>query len=397
MSKFLIISEGGDGIGLAMRLHAEGNEVRIWIRETEAEKRGTGLVEHAKDNSFGECVIADCTGAGPLLDHIRDNNHRVFGGSALADRLESDREFATQVMEQAGIKTPKSKSFTDWDTAEEFIKVAEERLVFKPEGSLSGIVPSYCPSDNEELLGSIEYFKTLIGPTKPEFTLQEFIEGTCVSTEGWFDGRKFIRPFNHTIERKHLMAGDIGPSGGCVGNIVWPVGDECPIVQATVLRLEEFLATHEYRGAIDVNAVVNDEGCYALEFTPRFGYDAFPTFLYSLYTGDFGSFIWSCCEGNAPDFMDVADRFGAGIRLSQPPWPTEKYDAEAGVPIRGLKQADLVDFFYPYEVSENDGRLTTSGGVGVVGVCKGSPNPGAQPVVLLAEREYVVHGLCGNI
>jgi phosphoribosylamine---glycine ligase len=371
VSRILVLSQGADGIGLCLRLKAEGHDVRIWVRETETEERGKGLVEHADDPSWGELVVADCTGLGALCDKLVEHGARVVGGSSLADRLETDREFASEVMDACGIDQPKSRSFTDWDTATEFIEASEDRLVFKPSGKLSGVVPSYCPSSNKELLESIEHFKTLVGSAQPEFTLQEFIEGVCVSTEGWFDGEKFLAPFNHTIERKHFLNGDIGPSGGCTGNLVWPCDASDPIVGRTVLRLEPFLREHKYRGAIDVNAVVNEEGVYALEFTPRFGYDAFPTYLYGLYTGDFGNLLYTMATGDAPKNMEVADRFAAGVRLSIPPWPTEKFHAEEGIPIRGITQDSLFTNFYPYDAMLQEDKLFTSGGFGIVGVMNG--------------------------
>lgn len=370
--RFLVVSEGGDGIGLCLRLAAEGNETRIWIRDPEAGKRGDGLVEHAKDYSFGEVIVADCTGAGPLLDSFRSHGAKVVGGSSLADRLESDRAFSDEVMEQCGIEIPKAKSFTDWETAKVFIAQSKEKLVFKPEGSLSGVVPSYCPSSNEELLESLEHFKQLCGSAQAEFTLQEFKDGVCISTEAWFDGDNFIEPFNHTVERKHFMDGDIGPSGGCTGNLVWLADRADPICRETVLRMEGFLREHSYRGAIDVNAVVNEEGVYALEFTPRFGYDAFPTFLYALYTGEIGSLLWDIASGAGRARLDVADRFGAGVRLSIPPWPSEQHKAEAGIPIRGIAQERLITDLYPYDVGLQEDKLVTSGGYGIIGVMNAS-------------------------
>ena len=349
---------------------AEGNEAKIWIAESDYEKRGEGLVEHTKDNSWGECVVADCTGSGPLLDHMVELGGHCVGGSSLMDHLESDRAFSSEVMDACGIHQPDAKSFTDWESATEFIKATEEKLVFKPEGNLSGVVPSYCPSSNDELLEAIDHFKVLCGPDDPQFTLQEFKEGTCVSTEGWFDGETFLEPFNHTVERKHFLNGDIGPSGGCTGNLVWPCEAD-PIVQATVLRLEDFLRKHQYRGAIDVNAVVNEEGVWALEFTPRFGYDAFPTYLHGLYTGEFGRLLWDMSRGEAAKNMEVEDRFAAGVRLSIPPWPTEKFKAEKGIPIRGITRDALNDRFYPYDVMTKDDNLVTSGGAGIVGVMNG--------------------------
>jgi phosphoribosylamine---glycine ligase len=367
--RFLILSQGADCVGLCLRLMAEGNEVRVFNRETETENRGKGLIDTTSDLYWGECVIADCTGLGILCDKFKEHGARVACGSSLMDKLETDRKFAEGVMHAAGIRTPKSKSFTDWESAVAFIRAAgDQRLVFKPEGSLSGCVPSYVSHDNEELLESIEHFKTLVGNAKPEFTLQEFIEGTCISTEGWFNGTSFVEPFNQTIERKHFLDGDLGPSGGCTGNLVWISGRENPVVRETILRMEGFLREHDYRGPLDVNAVVNEENAYALEFTPRFGYDAFPTLLYALYEGEMGRLLWDIASGNPVETMEVRDGFGAGVRLSIPPWPNEKHQAESGIPIRGLPQARLVTDFYPYDVELQDDRLMTSGGFGILGV-----------------------------
>jgi phosphoribosylamine--glycine ligase len=366
--RFLVLSEGGDGIGLALRLQAEGNEVRIWIRESDAEKRGTGLVEHATNDSWGDIVVADCTGSGPILDHMAEHGAKVVGGSSLADRLETDREFSDEVMRAAGIPTPESRSFDDWDEAEEFIRSSKDRLVFKPEGSLSGNIPSYTPSDNKELLEAMDHFESIAGSAKPQFTLQQFIEGTCVSTEGWFDGEKWVPPFNHTIERKHFLDGDIGPSGGCTGNTVWPCDPDDPSAREGIAKMEKFLTAHLYRGPIDLNSVVNEEGLWGLEFTPRMGWDSLPTFLYGLYDGDFGELLYQIASGDGPKRMPLRDVFAAGIRISLPPWPSEKYAAEQGIPIRGITPGELLTDFYPYEVEQRDGKLFTSGGVGIIGV-----------------------------
>ena len=369
--RFCLVSTGGDGVGLALRLRAEGHQVKLWIRENETEHRGKGLIEHADDADFGEIYLSDCSGNGVILDGLREMGALVFGGSCLADRLEGDRAFAQSVMERCGISTPEAKSFSDWESAEAFLRESQDRLVFKPEGGLSGNIPSYVPKDNQELLEAFPHFKAICGEAKPEFTLQQFIEGTCISTECFFDGNKFVRPFNHTIERKHLMNGDIGPSGGCTGNLIWLCDDSDPIVQKTVLLMEDFLREHRYIGTIDVNAVVNEEDVYALEFTPRFGWDSLPTYLYSMYTGEFGWLIYQMARGEGPEFQEVEDRFGAGVRISIPPWPNEKFHAERGIPILGVKPVDLITKLYPYDVELQGERLVTSGGYGIVGVMNG--------------------------
>lgn len=367
MSRFLVMSEGGDGHGLAVRLKAEGHDVKLWIREGSQDKIGNGLVDSSNEYEYGQIVIADCTGFGSLLDKFRDQGALVFGGGSFADKLEGDRAFAEEVMHRAGIETPMSLSTESWDDAVKAVKrlsQRSEKIVLKPEGSLSGVVPSYVAKSEEEALLMLERMEKRHDGGKVELTVQEFIKGQDISTEGWFNGHDWVDGmFNHTLEKKQLMNDDLGPSGGCTGNIVWPCDSKDPIVKHLLLKLTDTLREHLYVGAIDINCVVNDEGVYALEFTPRFGYDAFPTLLYTLFRSDFGSFVEDCARG-----VDVRGElpigFGAGVRLTIPPWPSSGTPKQ--VSIRGLEGSE--ESFYPYGVFLDGDELKSTGDDGSLGV-----------------------------
>lgn len=364
--KFFIISESGDGVGLALKLEDEGHEVSLYIRDDETAKRGANLLRGTKTAVItGETiVIADCTGNGTFCDTLRADGHAVLGGSRIADKLESDREYATRVMSDCGIKTPKTEFFSDWEQAEEYIRSVSHRLVFKPEGDLSGVVPSYVSSDEEDMLEMLSIYAAQSPKTVPAFALQEFIEGTCVSTECWHNSLGLLRPFNHTLERKQLMNGDLGPSGGCSGNVVWAC-EGCDICDATTGKLDSFLADIHWNGPIDVNAVVTEDAVYGLEFTPRFGYDATPTLLLALLDGEVGEFLAAVAQSTATE-MVLKDGFAAGLRVTVPPWPSEKYHSDKGIPLRGLRNFER---FYPYDVmADENGKLCTSGGYGITGV-----------------------------
>jgi phosphoribosylamine-glycine ligase len=369
---FLIISEGGDGLGLAIRLRAEGHKTSMWIRDPEAERRGEGLVEKGNSLELTPTLVADCTGSGALLDSYRNSGGLTYAGSQIQDRLESDRSFSSQIFEECGIQEPDSKEFHDWEEAKQFISSLDgsSKLVFKPEGKFSGNLPSYVSESNDDLLYMLDYFKGVVGEHEPEFVLQQFIKGTCISSEVWCAKGKIILPTNHTLERKQLMCGDIGPSGGCTGNVVWACFEEdCPLCKE-LLKLEGFLEECEYSGPIDVNFVVSSEGdIYALEFTPRFGYDSMPTFLYGLFNGDFGAFINDSCRGEVAD-LPLRNGYAAGVRLSCSPWPAEEFHAKPGLPLRGLSESGL-DSFYPYEVNLQEDAFVTSGGYGIIGVAVG--------------------------
>ena len=370
--KFFVISEGGDGAGLALRLQEEGHDVRIWFREVESANRCKGLVK--EDEGFeidhDTVIVADCTGSGDFCDSYRESGNPVLGGSKIADKLESDRAYSTDVFENSGIKTPETKFFNDWEEARAYVETSKDKLVFKPEGDLSGVIPSYVSSDSEDMLEMLEFYKGQSPRTVPAFALQSFIEGTCVSSEAWFNGTEFIGPFNHTIERKQLMNNDLGPSGGCTGNVVWSCVDceECPICKATLWKLEDFLRSVNYVGPIDVNTVVSDDGVFALEFTPRFGYDATPTLLCALLASPIGLFLDSVARGIGGE-MPLFPGFAAGVRVTVPPWPSEKFPGPEGLPLRGIKKFDR---FYPYDVMKVEDEFLTSGGYGITGVALGN-------------------------
>lgn len=369
MGRFLILSDAGDGVGLALRLKLEGHDARIKIFDHMHDTQGKGLVDYSDEYQMGQTVIADCTGFGEILDSFRDSGIPTFGGGAFADKLEADRKYAEEVMQAAEIETPKSVSVTSWDDAAKQAKrlAADSRkVVLKPEGLLSGVVPSYVASDVEDALTMLKQFEKEHGESDVELTVQEFIEGIAVSTEGWFNGFEWVEGmFNHTIERKQFLDGDLGPSGGCTGNVVWPCDSEDPLVKQTLLKLTEALRERRYVGAIDINCVVNKGGVYGLEFTPRFGYDAFPTLLHSLSDFDFGVFVDSCARGDSGNFH-LEMGFGAGVRLSIPPWPNEKYHNEDCVELRGFDE-DAREYFYPYGVALDGDKLTSTHGVGILG------------------------------
>jgi phosphoribosylamine--glycine ligase len=204
-----------------------------------------------------------------------------------------------------------------------------------------------------------------------EYVLQEYVEGVCISTEGWFNGNEWMTPFNHTIEKKALMNGNLGPSCGCVGNAVWAwhYGYN-HIIEDGIKKMGPVLREFGYAGPIDLNTAVNEEGVWALEFTPRFGYDALPAFL-ELYQGDVGELLAALARGDHPREMSMKRGFGSALRISVPPYPSEEFRHLGGIPIRGWSKSDR-DHLYFYEVQlDDDNHFVTAPSYGTVAAIQG--------------------------
>jgi len=374
--KFLLISGGGDGLGLALRLRMEGNDVAVWIREGRAKSNYDGLL--AKPKKWDEfldastIVIFDSSGGGRTADRLRARGHFVFAGSTFADSLELDRTIALDFMSQAGIRTPESKTFRSWEKAKAYVKERDSRLVFKASGDTGNYLGSYVSYDAQDLIEMLDHFAEVTsGRGKPEFILQDFVEGTEISTEGWFNGREFMTPWNHTLERKQLMNEGLGPSGGCAGNLVWIEREVNHVIETGIARMAPILADHEYVGPIDLNSVVNEDGVWGLEFTPRFGYDALPALL-ELVEGGIGPVIAAMARLEFPSDLPLANRKAAGLRVSIPPYPSEHFHPDEGIPVRGLTREDR-DHLYFFDVKLDDkNRLVSTSAFGAVVTVTGS-------------------------
>lgn len=372
MSKFLLMSGAGDGLGLALRLKQEGHNVAAWVRDFHAKKNYDGLLQKVKKwEEFldrNTIVVFDSNGGGKTAERLRSRGNPVFAGSVFADQLELDRSIAFALMQEVGIKVPPSETFTDWGEAKKYMRGHDKRVAFKPSGELAVDLHSYLSKDPEDMLEMLDWFQDQ-AKVKPEFELQDYVEGHAISTEGWFNGKEFMSPFNHTFERKQLMNDDIGPSGGCSGNIMWHVL-EGPnrVITEGISKFSPLLSEQGYIGPIDLNTIVNDEGVWALEFTPRFGYDALPSFLETL-NEPIGDLIERMARGTYPKEIKVKQGFGAGVRITIPPAPSEEHPPAEGLPIRGFSRDDRPHLYF-YDVMFNEkNRLVNTSAYGNIVVC----------------------------
>lgn len=358
--KFCMISKCGEGAGALYKIAQEGNDTVLHITEKDSKKIYEGILDSSNTiPNDADCYIFDCTGNGKIADKLKKSGKRIVAGSAFCDEIEEDRNSGIELMESIGVQLPQTEFFKDFQDAREFIIEHDSLFVFKPCGRGLPSKLTYKPYDSRDLLRYLNYVEKEFASEDLEFLLQEFVEGVAISTEGWFNGEKFIRPFDHTIENKKFMNDNLGPATGCEGDIVWAC-EENEIVKH-LLKLEPILKSENYIGPIDINCIVSKKGIYGLEWTPRFGYDATPTLL-RMFNDDIGKFFMEMEE------LPISKNFGGSLRVTIPPYPFEPIEGEpvphsGGLPIDGIKNEE--DYYF-YEVSCGDEGLVHSGGVGLL-------------------------------
>src|ERR1700741_3280646 len=135
--------------------------------------------------------------------------------------------------------------------------------------------------------------------------------------------------------------------------------------------MAHILRDYDYVGPIDLNSVVNEDGVWGLEFTPRFGYDALPALL-ELVDGQIGPTIAAMARREHPANLPLVNKRAAGIRISIPPYPSEHFHPDEGIPIRGLTREDR-EHLYFYDVKLNDANhLVSTNAFGAIVTITGS-------------------------
>lgn len=329
----------GDTLAWARRLHDEHSEILVYHADPVNRRIGDTLVPIARSReewiAWGArdpqtIYFFDSSGFGALADRLRTSGKLVVGGGEFCDRLEEDRPFGQKFADDAGIAVPPTREFGSVSSAVAYMRahggnqrVGDGGWAWKPNrdlGPAASIV-----GDTEKVTAHCERMIRKQFGDRIACIVQERVPGVALSTARWWNGRTWTGPIEGTLEEKKFMDGDVGPATGCALNTVWFYLTETPRI-AQALQFDRLAAMLRARnappGPYDVNAIVNDEGAWYLEWTARLGLDAdlcvqraisnLSTFLYCVATG-----------GETDHLFDVSTLYH-GVNLTIPPYPTKQ-------------------------------------------------------------------------
>jgi phosphoribosylamine--glycine ligase len=276
-------------------------------------------------------VICDLVGFSEYAPLFKRLGKPLLGCSEIADVLELDRRRGLEVMKLAGISIPTTHYFDSPKSAETLTWSHAPGYVVKPSDNLSVGKTYLCEQE-----GMYQWALSTLPPNQA-LVVQEIVSGVEVSTEGWFNGRDWVPPFNHTFEEKKLAAGGVGPMTGCMGNVVFPLREPNKLVRETVMKLEPMLRKVGYKGPLDINCIVGEKSANALEITARFGYDALEALMHGT-KGPFGSFLFDVATGVAKSIPVLGYDYLIAVRVVCPEYPYGRADQKArGMPVFGLE------------------------------------------------------------
>lgn len=326
--RFLFVSIDALISDIAWQVQKEGHEVKYFIESEQMKSVADGFVpkvdnwEHETDWA-DVIVFDDVLGQGEKAADLRSRGKAVIGGTPYTDRLEDDRSFGQTQLKNYGVPIIPFQEFDSFDDAMGFVHRNPARYVIKPSGEAQNIKRLLFvgqEEDGRDIIHVLESYKKVYSDRVKVFQLQRRVTGVEVAVGAFFNGYEFVYPINVNFEHKRLFPGDIGPSTGEMGTLMyWSKPNR--IFNSTLKKLERKLREERYVGYIDINCIVNGQGIYPLEFTSRFGYPTISIQKAGMLT-PIGEFLYNLATGK--DFtIRTRNGFQIGIRIVVPPYPFE--------------------------------------------------------------------------
>ena len=323
--KFLFVSDVGLIGDLAYAVKNEGNQVRYYIASKTDKDISDGFVDKADDwealKDWADIIVFDDIGFGATAERVRKEGKAVVGGTVASDRLEVDRDFGHEQLRKVGLQTVPSWDFTTFDDAIKFVKENPGRYVVKPSGrAQEEKVLSFVGQEEDglDIVAILERYKKSWSTKIKSFQIQRFVSGVEVAVGAFFNGRDFVLPTCINFEHKRMFNGEIGPSTGEMGTLMfWSEGTR--LYDETLVKFRSLLAEMGFIGYFDINCIVNPRGIYPLEITPRFGYPTINIQMEGVISR-WSDFLYALAN-KQPFALRTQRGFQIGVVVAVPPYP----------------------------------------------------------------------------
>ena len=208
-----------------------------------------------------------------IVDYLQNRGIPVFGPTRSGAQIESSKTWAKAIMQDAGIPTAKSATFTELKAARAYIEQQGAPIVVKADGLASGkgVVVA------QTLAEALTAVELLFAQGYDTLIIEEYLTGQEVSVLALTDG-KTIRPLLPAQDHKRIGDGDTGANTGGMGAYA-PAPLVTPALMARIQNevLKPTLNTLarrgiDYRGVLYAGLMIAPNGePKVLEFNCRFG------------------------------------------------------------------------------------------------------------------------------
>jgi phosphoribosylamine--glycine ligase len=289
-----------------------------------------------------------------VADILRAANIVVFGPSKAAAQLEGSKNFAKEVMRDAGVPTAHSFTCTTQEEIEIALDAFDAPYVVKDDGLAAGkgVVVT---NDRQEALDHALACKRVV--------IEEYLNGPEVSLFGISDGTTIV-PMQPAQDFKRAFDGDEGPNTGGMGAyspLPWAPSD---IIEDTFKQvLSPMIAEMAARGTPFVGLLyaglaLTDHGTRVIEFNARFG-DPETQVLIPLLKTPLATLLYNAATGNLKGTsLDWKNDSAVTVVLAAEGYPASP---KSGGVITGFSAIDNVQMYHA-GTSATDQGVVASGG-----------------------------------
>jgi len=366
--KVLLIGSGGREHALAQALTRDPQ-----LQELHAAPGNPGIANFATlhdidiDNNSQVLALAvqlavDLVVIGPekplvngLADELRSAGIATFGPSASAATLEGSKDFAKQVMHDAGVPTARSFTCTTKAEMEAALDTFGAPYVVKHDGLAAG--KGVVVTRDRQIALDHAYLSTRV-------VIEEFLDGPEVSLFGISDGTTILA-MQPAQDFKRVFDGDHGPNTGGMGAyspLPWAPAD---IVEQTMIQvlqptiIEMSARGTPFVGLLYAGLALTTKGIKVIEFNARFGDPETQVLLPRLQT-PLATLLYQAATGRlgaAPALAWSSDA-AVTVVLAAAGYPNTP---RTGDPITGIASVQSA-FVYQAGTALKDGVLHSAGG-----------------------------------
>ena len=364
----MLIGSGGREHALAAALNRDTT-----LEELHVAPGNPGIAEialcHDIDTTDNNAVVAlatklaiDLVVVGPekplvngLADALNKANVACFGPSKAAAQLEGSKDFAKQVMRDAGVPTAKSFTCNNRGEIEKALDAFGAPYVVKHDGLAAGKGVVVTNDRDEAIAHAL---------LSDQVVIEEFLDGPEVSLFGISDGKTVIA-MQPAQDFKRAFDGDLGPNTGGMGAyspLPWAPDDimEETLDQVLNPTIKEMAARGTpFVGLLYAGLALTSHGTKVIEFNARFGDPETQVLLPRLKT-PLAQLLFAAATKNLENFqqLDWSDDSAVTVVLASEGYPI---DPKIGEPITGVQTNSNSSVFHA-GTQMRDGVLHSAGG-----------------------------------
>ena len=212
-----------------------------------------------------------------VVDALEQKGIKCFGPRKNAAIIEGSKVFSKNLMKKYGIPTASYETFSDIDSALEYLETAPIPTVIKADGLAlgKGVIIAQTREEAEKAVISMMKDK-VFGNSGSNVVIEEFLTGPEVSVLSFTDGKTVV-PMVSSMDHKRALDGDKGLNTGGMGTIApnpyytKSIADECmkKIFLPTINAMNSEGRT--FKGCLYFGLMLTKDGPKVIEYNCRFG------------------------------------------------------------------------------------------------------------------------------